>query len=57
MRPQKEKRKLLVQPPESHSLLQKVYGISSAAEAALVNFKPSSRATQGLGLHHRPLLR
>lgn len=40
MRPKKKKkRKLLGHPPENNNLVQNAYGISSATEVPLVNFK------------------
>lgn len=56
-RRRKLKLKLLVYLPKGNSLLQKAPAISSAAGTALVSCKASSRNSQGLGLHHRPLLR
>lgn len=56
-RRRKLKLKLLVCLPKGNSLLQKAPGLSSAAGTALVCCKASSRTSQGLGLHHRPLLR
>ena len=53
----KLKLKLLVYLPKGNNLLQKAPAISSAAGTALVSCKASSRNSQGLGLHHRPLLR
>ena len=53
----KLKLKLLVYLPKGNSLLQKAPAISSAAGTALVSCKASIRNSQGLGLHHRPLLR